>query len=267
MCWLLNIVVLFVDHQTACITTTKQQLLLPPYSKNNHPHTFTSSPHPGIVHSLGKLEACPPQHVSSLASVVAATAPEMRSRALATVVWGMARLSHAVSWDDDLVSMMLKMAKVCVCLCLYYPFCVCVCLYLCVCVFVFVCVCLYLCVCVCVCVCVCMCVGGYCDDDGVGSCMYTTWWCTAPSLLWYDTHMTQTPNTPTPHPLHPPTHHTLKFSGKVPGNAHQIPSVSSSNVFPSLHISAFACCIILAPVCVTTPAISMLYQRAPLRMT
>lgn len=57
----------------------------------------------------------------------------------------------------------------------------------------------------------------------------------------------------------------VKFSGNDPGNAHQIPSVSSSSGLPIFSISNLAFWIIFAPVYVTTPAISMEYHRAPLQ--
>ena len=56
----------------------------------------------------------------------------------------------------------------------------------------------------------------------------------------------------------------VKFSGKDPGSAHQIPSVSSSSGFPIFSTSKRAFWIIFAPVYVTTPAISMEYHLAPL---
>ena len=56
-------------------------------------------------------------------------------------------------------------------------------------------------------------------------------------------------------------------SGKVPGRQHQMPSVSSSSGLPMSSTSFLAIWMIFAPVYVTTPAISIEYQRAPLRMT
>ena len=56
-------------------------------------------------------------------------------------------------------------------------------------------------------------------------------------------------------------------SGNVPGRQHQIPSVSNSSGLPISSTSFFAIWMIFAPVYVTTPAISMEYHRAPLRMT
>ena len=60
---------------------------------------------------------------------------------------------------------------------------------------------------------------------------------------------------------------TVKSCGKIDGKTHQIPSVSSSSVLPSCSTSVRASLMMLAPVYVTTPAISMLYHRAPLRIT
>ena len=56
----------------------------------------------------------------------------------------------------------------------------------------------------------------------------------------------------------------VKFSGKDPGSAHQIPSVSNSSGFPIFSTSKRAFWIIFAPVYVTTPAISIEYHLAPL---
>ena len=59
----------------------------------------------------------------------------------------------------------------------------------------------------------------------------------------------------------------VKFSGKDPGNTHQIPSVSSSSGLPIFSINKRAFCMIFAPVYVTTPAISIEYHLAPLNKT
>lgn len=56
----------------------------------------------------------------------------------------------------------------------------------------------------------------------------------------------------------------VKFSGKDPGKAHQIPSVSNSSGRPIFSTSKRAFWIIFAPVYVTTPAISIEYHLAPL---
>lgn len=67
----------------------------------------------GIVHSLGKLEACPPQHAGPLAACLQRVVPQLRGRALATVVWGVARLSVVVDWDPALLGDILKRTRVC----------------------------------------------------------------------------------------------------------------------------------------------------------
>lgn len=65
----------------------------------------------------------------------------------------------------------------------------------------------------------------------------------------------------------PPRVTSVNVSGKEAGNAHQMPSVSSSSDTPSRSTRSRARRIIAAPVCVTTPAISIEYHRAPRRMT
>lgn len=60
---------------------------------------------------------------------------------------------------------------------------------------------------------------------------------------------------------------SMNSSGKEPGRQHQIPSVSSSRGLPMSSTSFLAIWMIFAPVYVTTPAISMEYHLAPLRIT
>ena len=57
------------------------------------------------------------------------------------------------------------------------------------------------------------------------------------------------------------------FCGKQAGSTHQMPSVSSSSVLPIFSTRTRASLMMPAPVYVTTPAISIEYQRAPRRIT
>lgn len=66
----------------------------------------------GIVHSLGKLEMCPPKHAARLESCIATVVHQLHGRALATMVWGVARLAPVVEWDLALVGDLLKKNRV-----------------------------------------------------------------------------------------------------------------------------------------------------------
>lgn len=82
------------------------------YQQDGQPSRIAPIDVAGIVHSLGKLEACPPQQAAPLAACLEHVVPELRGRALATAVWGVARLEKVVEWDPALVGAILKRVRV-----------------------------------------------------------------------------------------------------------------------------------------------------------